>query len=126
MTRDTDPEERAKLAELGTPIGGVLPTPKPSARNPEADPDQERWQRDRWAPHSFEPRRGRTAGDVNDHTPKTETVVNPDKIQAVDSSLSAQPVHERDWVRPRDVATPEVEVKLESKPKRKPRRRREG
>lgn len=124
MTRDTDPEERAKLAELGTAIGGVLPLPKPSARNADADPDQERWQRDRWAPHSFEPRRGRTAGDVNDPTPKTEAVVNADKNQAVDPHLPSHPPHERDWVRPRDVEAAEVELK--SKPKRTPKRTRKG
>lgn len=54
------------MSTTPSPVGATLPQPKSSARDESADPDLERWQRDRWAPHSFEPHTGKTRKFVRD------------------------------------------------------------
>lgn len=50
-------------ANVENPIGATLPQEHPSGEDTEADPDLDRWQHDRWAPHPLKPETGQTRAE---------------------------------------------------------------
>jgi hypothetical protein len=48
------------MAQVASPVGAYERPEPATAEDPTADPDLDRWQADRWAPHSFEPVTGET------------------------------------------------------------------
>lgn len=102
-----------------TPVGATLPEPKPSAEDPEADPDLERWQHDRWAPHPLEDETGKTREFVRDGSYHDLTLA---KAEAEAQREHVARMHAEAEAEEAERSQAEAEEKPKPKPKRRTRK----